>query len=266
MPLYFPRSGHEAELGASVLPESCWTDWGEVAVEERRIFVSGLVRPEEDEDDRGDDQPLFSQGDDNDRAFLLARDDADDHARRRLEGTMLEAETLELKRQACLRYLRRAREMQAEPEAWRFVFRAGQDRTQRHVVVLLGARLPALGVRDERTLALFVKELELLNGESFVLLYVNSCVASLDSSKLEVLHEMLSMISARYRQSLAQLFVLHPGLWFRAAFALGRAMSDEAARAWESTVYIEGLAELPAFINMDRLNLPEYVRGCEGSF
>lgn len=136
----------------------------------------------------------------------------------RLDGTMLEAESPEAAAQICLRYLRHARDVRAEPEDQRFVYRTpGRDRFDRRVVVLLGARLPARGVRDERTLPLFMKELELLCGDRFTLFYANSGVQPMDSWSLEVLHEMLAVISARYRDSLDQLYVLHPGLWFTAA-------------------------------------------------
>uniref|UniRef100_A0A7S2GCD6 CRAL-TRIO domain-containing protein n=1 Tax=Alexandrium andersonii TaxID=327968 RepID=A0A7S2GCD6_9DINO len=120
-----------------------------------------------------------------------------------------------------------------------------------------------MGVRDERTLPLFVKELELLRGEPFVLLYVNSNVPALDSSKLEVLQEMLMVIGAKYRDSLQQLLVLHPGLWFRAAFVLGRAVNDVMASVWHDTVYLEGLQDLMPFMQVDRLDLPSYVHYCD---
>merc|ERR1712003_280126 len=90
--------------------------------------------------------------------------------------------------------------------------------------------------------------------------YMNSGVSSLDTSNLEVLQEMLAVISAKYRNALDQLLVLHPGIWFRAAFALGRAVSDAAANVWHNTVYLDGLADLSSFVSLDQLQLPEYVR------
>ena len=47
--LYFPRTSHEALHAASVLPESCWNEWGEVSMEERRIRVSQHLISEEGE-------------------------------------------------------------------------------------------------------------------------------------------------------------------------------------------------------------------------
>ncbi|CAE8651102.1 unnamed protein product, partial [Polarella glacialis] len=242
MPLYFPRTAGEANDGAAVLPDSCWNEWGEVTVEERRIRVSSsLISGREDDDDEPCN--LFSEGDDSDRAFLHAREDADNSALRRLEGTMIEATSEEEAKQAFFRYHRRARDLRPDPEAMRFVYTAAsKDRFGRHVVVLLGARLPALGVRDERTLPMFLKELELLRNERFILLYINSEVAGMDTVTLEVLQEMLAVISARYRTSLGQLLVLHPGLWFRAAFVLGRAVSDDAASLWHDSLYLEANA------------------------
>ncbi|CAJ1363978.1 unnamed protein product [Effrenium voratum] len=254
MPLYFPRSAQEAQ-GASLLPDSCWTEWGEVAMEERRIRVSNHVISHSDEET----DLLFE---DEDKSFLHAREDADQAAMRRLEGTMIHAESLDEARHICLRYLRRSRELRALTEPARFVYYSGQDCFGRHVVVLLGARLPALGVQDEQTIPLFVKELEALS-DSFVLLYVNSEVDSLDTSVLEVLQEMLAMIQARYRRRLAQLYVLHPGLWFRAAFAFGRAISDEAASVWHDSIYVDSIAELVSMLNATRLYLPDFVRYSE---
>mmetsp|Transcript_92157 Transcript_92157/g.269654 ORF Transcript_92157/g.269654 Transcript_92157/m.269654 type:complete len:548 (-) Transcript_92157:322-1965(-) len=266
LPLYFPRTSGEVEESRAILPESCYSEWGEVSVDERRIRVAScLMTREDDDDDRGDSAPLFSLNDDDDRTFLSAKSDADEAAMQRLEGTMIEAETPDLARQACIRYLRRARHVRTEPDNTRFVFRSGQDRFGRHTVVLLGARLPSLGVRDERTLPLFVKELELLRGERFVLLYANSNVPALDSSKFEVLQEMLMVIGAKYRDTLQQLLVLHPGLWFRAAFVVGRALNDLTASVWHDTIYLDGLADLAPFLQVDRLDLPGYVHACDAA-
>merc|ERR1712151_755629 len=115
---------------------------------------------------------------------------------------------------------------------------------------LLGAKLPALGIRDERTLPLFVKEVEALRGQRMVLVYVNSAVSAMDGVCLEVLQEVLAVVSAMYCNSLEQTLVLHPRLWFRAAFALGRAVSDSAARVWDSTAYFESLVEVSEFVSV----------------
>lgn len=265
MPLYFPRSAAEAANGARVLPDSCWSQWGEVTVEERKITISSSLISKDDDDDCSTchKDPLFTPENDDDRSFLSAREDADDTAIRRLEGTMIEAEDMDSLRAACLRYLRRAREMHAEPLSSCWVYGPGQDQFARHVVVLLGARLPSLGIRDERTLPLFVKELEALRGSKFVLLYVNSAVSAMDTSCLEVLQEMLAMISAKYRGSLEQLIVLHPGLWFRAAFAVGRAVNDHAALVYNESLYVESIADLSRYLPIERLNLPQYVMNCD---
>jgi len=265
MPSYFPRSLDEAVVSAADLPESAWTEWGEVFLEERRIRLSScLISRDDNEDSDGEDiTPMFSPSDDADKSFLSAKDDVDAAARKRLEGTIMEAETPEMAKHACLRYLRRAREVRAEPVTNHFVFSAAQDHFGRKVVVLLGARLPPLGVRDERTLPLFVKELELLRSEQFVLLYINSDVSAFDTSKLEFFQEMLAVINMKYRNSLAQVLVLHPGLGFRAAFAFGSAVSNMAASIWNDTVYLERLAQLASFLSIAELQLPAYVQAFE---
>eukprot|EP00927_Polykrikos_kofoidii_P060290 TRINITY_DN55303_c0_g1_i1.p1 TRINITY_DN55303_c0_g1~~TRINITY_DN55303_c0_g1_i1.p1 ORF type:complete len:559 (-),score=60.88 TRINITY_DN55303_c0_g1_i1:82-1758(-) len=265
LPLYFPRTDEEVVLAAKVLPDCCWNLWGEVTVEERRIRISPLVfastSDHEDDDGVGDQaEPLFSASDD--RAFLDAREDADATAMRRLQATLLEAEDLDAARHAFSRYLRRARELPADPADIRFIFTADEGVTSapRRVVVLLGARIPDLGVHDERTLPLFVKELDHLQGQRFALLYVNSNVDVLEASKLEVLQEMLAVITARYFGCFDMLLVLHSGLWFRAAFIIGRAVSDIAARVWHESVYVDGLDGLAQYdISIDRLDLPAYI-------
>ncbi|CAK9059049.1 Protein GDAP2 homolog [Durusdinium trenchii] len=262
LPLYFPRTDLEAIHASSVLPESCWSEWGEVSMEERRIRVSNhLISEQSLEDGEDDADPLF--GGEDDKSFLHARDDADSAAMRRLEGSMINATTTEEARHICIQYLRRAREIPSLNEPLRFVYQGGEDCFGRRVVVLLGARLPPLGLQDERTIALFVKELEALQNNNFLLLYVNSEVDSMDTSVLEVLQEMLAVIQAKYRSSLAQLLVLHPGLWFRAAFALGRAITDEAASVWHDSVYLESISELVSVLNASRLYLPDFVRYSE---
>merc|ERR1712226_1334300 len=46
-PLYFPRTDEEAEAAAKVLPECCWSEWGEVSVEERKIRVGSQLIAED---------------------------------------------------------------------------------------------------------------------------------------------------------------------------------------------------------------------------
>eukprot|EP00928_Gymnodinium_smaydae_P031791 TRINITY_DN23220_c0_g2_i2.p1 TRINITY_DN23220_c0_g2~~TRINITY_DN23220_c0_g2_i2.p1 ORF type:complete len:292 (-),score=33.67 TRINITY_DN23220_c0_g2_i2:20-895(-) len=263
LPYYFPRTMQEA-AGAERLPDCCWDEWGEIAVEERRIRVGPLISSGENdgEEDRG--EPLFPC---DDRGLLDAREDADTSAVRRLHSTMFGAEDMEEAKRAFMRYMRRARELPNESFDTRFVFRnEASASAPRRAVVLLGARIPALGVQDERTLGLFVKELELLRGERFALFYFNTCVDDLDSAKLEVLQEMLTVICARYESALDFVAVVHPGLWFRATFLWGRVVSRLAARAWNDTVYVERLADIPQYgVSVESLGLPDYVRELDRS-
>jgi O-acetyl-ADP-ribose deacetylase (regulator of RNase III) len=55
MPFYFPRTEQEAKAGCGTLPDSCWSKWGEVSVEERKIRVSALISSCDDEDDESED-------------------------------------------------------------------------------------------------------------------------------------------------------------------------------------------------------------------
>lgn len=259
LPRYFPRSAYESESGCKVLPDSCWNPWGEVTVEERRIKVSSLlIRREEeleDDDDRG--AGIFDDADSS--SFLNAREDADTSAMRRLQSTMTDAQDDYTARQICLRYLRKASTMCSESEMCRFTYGAGVDRFGRKIIVLLGARFPSLGVRDERTVPLLLKECEAVGGNPFIIVYVNSGVEALDTHSLEVLQEMFSVVSAMYSASLDQILIIHPRLWFRAAFVVGRAISDHAVRAWQDMFYLETLFEVEQFVSVQQLQLPDFV-------
>jgi len=272
LPSYFPRTVYEAKNTARSLSESCWNPWGEVIVEERRIPLSDLLTRNGEGDSDTEcavGGPLFSAAEDEDKSFLQAKDDADKITLQRLETTLTDEPEDDVARQVCMRYIRRAQEMSldGEPESCRFVYGAGCDRFGRHVVVILGARLPSLGVREERTLPRFVRELEDLHGEKFVLLYANSAVATADTVILEVLQEMMSvaMTVKRYHDNFAQLYVLHPGIWFRAAFALGSWISNVAAKVWSETIYCETIAEMSLSLDIPALRLPSYVHACDGS-
>lgn len=99
--------------------------------------------------------------------------------------------------------------------------------------------------------------------DSFVFLYVHSDVAAMDTMCLEVLQEMLTVVAAKYRSALAQVIVLHPGFWFRAAFAVGRATNDLAASVWNDTIYAESFDTLSRYLPIEKLRLPEYVRAAD---
>lgn len=263
MPFYFPRDESEVVSGEGV-PASCWTSWGEVTVEERKIRLT-MAAEHTDSDGSRDGSPLFSPAVDVDRDFLDARDDADKSAVERLECTMSEASTVEVAKQVCMRYLRHARHLRPESDGNRFVYRgASTDFAGRRVLVLLGSRLPPRGVRDERALPLFSRELLALQGQNFVLVYANSDVASFETVTLEVLQEMLEVVSAVCRDTLQQLYIIHPGLWFRAAFMLARSWSESAARVWQSTIYCDSVAELSNYLSLEQLKLPPYVAACDG--
>jgi len=80
---------------------------------------------------------------------------------------------------------------------------------------------------------------------------------------LVLLQEMLDMINARFQKSIDQLLVLHPGLSFKAAFALGRFVSSQAALVWHDTVFIDSIMEVSRFVPVSQLQLPDYVVACE---
>mmetsp|Transcript_30560 Transcript_30560/g.71367 ORF Transcript_30560/g.71367 Transcript_30560/m.71367 type:complete len:547 (+) Transcript_30560:51-1691(+) len=270
LPSYFPRTDLEARKTSRDLPESCWSLWGEVSLQERRIPLSNsLVRSVEDSDEDPVDGSLFSAADETDKSFLQAREDADKTALQRLEVTLVETAEDDVARQVCMRYIRRARELSLEEELARdrFVYGAGQDSFGRHIVVVIGARLPSLGIREQRTLPRFVRELEDLHGANFVIIYANSGVATADTAILEVLQEMMSVVMTvkRYHDSFAQLYVLHPGLWFRAAFAVGSVFSNLTAKVWNETIYSESVAELAGSFSVSQLRLPEWIIQLEGS-
>lgn len=256
LPLYFPRNRAEMEIGAASLSDCCWSAWGDIAMEERKIRVASHLHDKSTCDDGA--EPLFTACDEDDRAFMNAKADADNSARKRLDCTIAEADDPEMAKQVCMRYFRLASELKPEREGSRFVYVVpGHDLFGRRVVVLLGARFPHLGVRDQRAVALFVKEVEQLRGDRFALLYANSGV---DSPDMELLQEFLAVISIRYNGSFEELFVLHSGIWFRAAFAVGRAVSDWAANAWRHTTYVDSCAELSKYFLPDQLQLPEFVQ------
>jgi hypothetical protein len=74
---------------------------------------------------------------------------------------------------------------------------------------------------------------------------------------------MLAVINMKYRNSLAQVLVLHPGLGFRAAFAFGSTVSNMAASIWNDTVYLDRVAQLASFLSIAELQLPAYVQAFE---
>lgn len=255
LPAFFPRSRGEALSSAARLPEGSWNAFGEIDDSERQITISALAAPEE-----MDGGSMFE--DDDFSAFTQAAPDADKTALQRLESTASGAMDVIGAEHVCLRYLRRARELHRGPMADRFVYPAARDRYDRQVVVLLGARIPADESKEFRTLPLLTQELEEAknSGAKTVVLYANSGV-NISDVQLDCLREMMAVIAARYAQNVDQIIVLHAGIWFKAAFAIGRVVLN--SQLWHDTVYADSLSELSAFFDIERLNLPEYVAAAD---
>lgn len=253
LPAFFPRTNAEASEAAARLPPGAWTSSGETENVERHITISSLAAaPCEDDSD------LFSAFEQNNRSFTDATLDFDKASLERLDASAASATDIVGAEHVCLRYLRRARELLPEPVGAQWVYNGGIDRWGRHIVVLLGSRIPD-EPKGNRALPRIVQELERVKSEEqkAVVLYINSGVSIGCGPSFECLKEIQSCISARYARIVDQIVVLHPGLFFKAAYALGRVVLP--TQLWYDTVYADSLAELTAFFEIERLGLPGYI-------
>merc|ERR1711918_130189 len=95
----------------------------------------------------------------------------------------------------------------------------------------------------------------------YVVLYVNSGVTYANHPSMALLQEMYTLFRLLYRRKMEKFYVLHPGLWFRAAVALSCAYrwAWHSEDAWDSAVYLENMQEVGVFFETSEVQLPTWV-------
>jgi hypothetical protein len=108
--------------------------------------------------------------------------------------------------------------------SFEFVKIAGQDLNQRAVVIIVAVNLQKAvrsGADETRILLCFMKVMEHLRCRPFVLVYCNSACADSEGSssnsdiESEITLTIFDLFSARYKENLMQLFILHASFFFR---------------------------------------------------
>lgn len=255
MPLYFPRSPEEEKFAVEHLPQDIGNAFGETEVEERKIRLGTgalLGKNDSDDEDDKDDGALGNVFNSNEG------EDFDEASKKRLDTMAWDATSPIEAEHIYLRYLRQSATMDFNVlNQMNFVYTCEQDRYGRNVVVLLGPEFPADRFSTGFLLHFLVHKLDKIVREKYVMIYVNSGVTYANHPSFGLLKEMYTLFNMRFSHTMEQFFVVHPGLFFKAAFAC--AFLSITSTTWSQTIYIENMNQLSMYFDMKTLKLPPMV-------
>ncbi|WAR07785.1 GDAP2-like protein [Mya arenaria] len=224
LPLYFPRNPQEERESLAHLPEDIGDDMGEPVIPERQIRIMDKpIYPKSDDRDFDDktvdlnaefgksingtvgQHPFASmQADPDTQKRLNPRSDVDMkkvEARKRYERLLKRARTEDLTDIASLRCL----------------YRTGQDRFGRPVIVFVGRNFPASTVDLEKALLYAIRLLDPIVEQDYVVVYFHTHTSGQNLPPMNFLKNVYHILDHKYKKNLKSFYVVHPTWWSKFA-------------------------------------------------
>ncbi|XP_052807341.1 protein GDAP2 homolog [Mya arenaria] len=264
LPLYFPRNPQEEQESLAHLPEDIGDDMGEPVIPERQIRIMDKpIYPKSDDRDFDDktvdlnaefgksingtvgQHPFASmQADPDTQKRLNPRSDVDMkkvEARKRYERLLKRARTEDLTDIASLRCL----------------YRTGQDRFGRPVIVFVGRNFPASTVDLEKALLYAIRLLDPIVEQDYVVVYFHTHTSGQNLPPMNFLKNVYHILDHKYKKNLKSFYVVHPTWWSK--FATWFFTTFTASDIKQKVHSLKGVQYLYAKINPDQLDIPSFV-------
>lgn len=263
LPLYFPRSPAEERECISRLPEDIGNEIGEPVIPERqiRIMDKPMFRPDKEEDlektvDLNEEFGRSINGAIGQHPFASMQENPDEQKQKHSRPTH-ELRHIEQKKRY-ERLLKRARsEDLTDISALRCLYRTGQDRFGRPVVVFVGRNFPANTVNKEKALLYMIRVLDPIVDRDYVVVYFHTRTTSANLPAMEYLRDIYHTLDHKYKKNLKSFYIVHPTWWSKLAtwFFTTFTASDIKKKVHS----LKGVQFLYAKINPDQLDVPAFV-------
>ncbi|KAH3889005.1 protein GDAP2 homolog [Dreissena polymorpha] len=263
LPLYFPRSPEEQHKVRALLPEDIGNENGEPVIPERQIRI--LDKPmyaQRSNDSDFDDKTIdlnaeFGKSISVGRhPFASMQDDPDAMKRLRPKSDVDTRKEEQKKRYE--RMLKRAHSEDLTSIArLRCLYRTGQDKFGRPVIVFVGKNFPAEAVNLEMALLYAIRLLDPIVDRDYVIVYFHTCTDSDNLPPVSFLKNVYHVLDHKYKKNLKSFYIVHPTWWSK--FATWFFTTFTASDIKQKVHSLKGVQYLYSRINPDQLDIPSFV-------
>lgn len=262
LPMYFPRNPQEEKESVFRLPEDIGNEIGEPVIPERqiRIMDKPMFTGHEDDMERTVDlNEEFGKsinGTVGKHPFASMQENPDEQKQKH-PRPVNELRHLE-QRKRYERLLKRARtEDLAEISALRCLYRTGQDRFGRPVIVFVGRNFPANTINLEKALLYMIRLLDPIVDRDYVVVYFHTKTTSANLPPMDYLKNIYHTLDHKYKKNLKSFYIVHPTWWSKlATWFFTTFTASDIKRKVHS---LKGVQYLYAKINPDQLDIPPFV-------
>jgi len=134
------------------------------------------------------------------------------------------------------------------------VYSPGRDFANRPIIVVIAAKLPARTLNMERLLLYFIKVLDPIVIEDYVLVYVHTNMSKQNKPTFSWLKRAYNIFNRKYKKNLKQLYILQPTFFVKTIITCAKPFLS--SKFWRKLHYIRELKDFNKFMSLNQLNLP----------
>ncbi|XP_078485895.1 ganglioside-induced differentiation-associated protein 2 [Ciona intestinalis] len=258
---YFPRSNAEASDFIYWLPQTEFTDWGEIVRADRAIRISDFATesqatPEMPESSHKEDDPVIPSTITS-HSFASMSGDHDSRRKRQIEN-MTKDKMLKSQERIYHRLLRCARtENLSEIASTKALYVCGNDRGGSPVVVLVAKYMNVQNMNMDKALLYFIHILDSVVNERYSLVYFHTVSESKNHPSVEFIRHVYHTLDQRYRENLKYLYIVHPSFMSKIFVWLFSTFSASDVKG--QVLSIKNIPQLYQFISSDQIDIPPFV-------
>lgn len=272
LPLYFPRSPVEERENLHRLPRDIGNEMGEPVIPERQIrildkptFQHKLSLGGDADDGEAELEKTVDLNHEFGRSIngsvgqhpFAAMQEHPDTLKRQHRHSDVEQRKIEQKK----RYERLLKWSRTEDltdiASLRCLYRTGQDRYGRPVIVFVGKNFNAEKVDLEKALLYMIRLMDPIVGQDYVVVYFHTNVTSENNPPMHFLRQVYMTLDHKYKKNLKSFYIVHPTWWSK--FATWFFTTFTASDIKTKVHSLQGVQYLYAKINPDQLDIPPFV-------
>ncbi|CAL1264929.1 unnamed protein product [Larinioides sclopetarius] len=262
MPLYYPRSKEEEEYACFYLPKDIGGENGEAYIPERqmRIVERPFQAAEEVEESVDLAAQLQSSVAIGKTPFAKMHGDLDRH-RNISNKHSYSTDVLSSEVQRKTKYerlLRKARNEDLRSIAnLGCLYRSGEDRHGRPVVVFIGQRFKVNQIDLNKAVMYMILTLDSIVQKDYVVVYFHTLTTNENIPSLQFLKDVYSILEYKYKKNLRTFYIVHPTFWSRLVCWWFTTFTASSIK--NKVQLLGGIEYLYYLIPPDQLEIPSFI-------
>lgn len=134
------------------------------------------------------------------------------------------------------------------------VYHSGSDLAGRPIVVVVAQRIPAKTVDNMMLLRYFIRTLDPLVNQDYVIVYVHTGFRSDNQPPFSIFKKSYGLLSRKYKKNLKNVYLLQPTWWVKLVLKLFKPIIS--SKFYRKIVSIDRVEELFKYMNRHQVKLP----------